>query len=381
MSLSALPVFARWGVLIALSVLFAALLTWARLPAALLLGSMIAGILVENGEAGILVPQLPFGFAQAVVGCMIARVLTSTILHSFLHQWPLFLGISFSVIVASCLLGWIISKFRILPETTAIWGLLPGAVSAMMVMADAYGADARLVAFMQYVRVVMVAIVASIIARLWVHAPAVASAAPAVWFAPIHALPFFETLVLVLAAVILGPISRIPAGILLIPMFLGAVLQSNGLVEIELPSWLLAVSYLLLGWTIGLRFTREILVYAIRALPKMIVSILILIAFCGVEVFDIDPLTAYLATSPGGDGRHYCGVHQCRCRVCYGAADRSFYARPYRWSGFVPIRCGSNSQECSKYFRHMKLLETGSSEDPGFNSMWRHSPAEVTVSA
>jgi uncharacterized protein len=306
MSLSTLSVFARWGVLIALSVLFAALLTWARLPAALLLGSMLAGILVENGGAGILVPQLPFSFAQAVVGCMIARVLTSTILHSFLHQWPLFLGISLLVIVASCVLGWIISKFRILPETTAIWGLLPGAASAMMVMADAYGADARLVVFMQYVRVVMVAIVASIIARFWVHAPAVAVAAPAVWFVPIHALPLMETLVLVVAAVVLGPISRIPAGTLLIPMLVGAVLQINGLVEIELPSWLLAASYLVLGWTIGLRFTREILLYAIRALPKMMVSILMLIAFCGglafalVEVFDIDPLTAYLATSPGG---------------------------------------------------------------------------------
>src|SRR6202046_5431081 len=191
-SLSTLPVFARWGVLIALSVLFAALLTWARLPAALLLGSMLAGILVENGGAGILVPQLPFSFAQAVVGCMIARVLTSTILHSFLQRWPLFLGISLLVIVASCLLGWIISKFRMLPQTTAIWGLLPGAASATMVMADAYGADARLVAFMQYVRVVMVAIVASIIARLWVHAPAVAVAAPAAWFVRIPALPLMD---------------------------------------------------------------------------------------------------------------------------------------------------------------------------------------------
>jgi uncharacterized protein len=306
MSLSTLPVVARWGVLIALSVLFAALLTWARLPAALLLGAMLAGILVENGGAGILVPQLPFGFAQAVVGCMIARILTSTVLHSFLHQWPLFLGISLLVIVASCVLGWIISKFRILPETTAIWGLLPGAASAMMVMADAYGADARLVVFMQYVRVVMVAIVASIIARLWVHPPAVAAAAPEVWFAPIHALPLIETLVLVVAAVVLGPVSRIPAGTLLIPMLVGAVLQINSLVEIELPSWLLAVSYLVLGWATGLRFTREILLYAIRALPKLTVSILMLIAFCGglafalVEVFDIDPLTAYLATSPGG---------------------------------------------------------------------------------
>src|ERR1700735_1534453 len=301
MSLSTLPVFARWGVLIALSVLFAALLTWARLPAALLLGSMLAGILVENGGAGILVPQLGFGFALAIIGCMISRVLTPTLIHSFLHQWPLFVGISFLVIVASCLLGWLISRFRILPETTAIWGLLPGAAPTMMVMADAYGADARLVAFMQYVRVLMVALVASILARFWVHAPAVAAAAPAVWFAPIHALPFLETLVLVLGGVILGPVSRIPAGILLIPMLLGAVLASNGLVEIELPSWLLAVSYLLLGWTIGLRFTREILVYAIRALPKMIVSILMLIAFCGgfgfalVGVFCIDPFAALLS--------------------------------------------------------------------------------------
>jgi membrane AbrB-like protein len=167
-------------------------------------------------------------------------------------------------------------------------------------------ADARLVVFMQHVRVVMVAIVASIIARLWVHPPAVAAAAPEVWFAPIHALPLIETLVLVVAAVVLGPVSRVPAGTFLIPMFVGAVLQINSLVEIELPSWLLAASYLVLGWTIGLRFTREILLYAIRALPKLTVSILMLIAFCGglafalVEVFDIDPLTAYLATSPGG---------------------------------------------------------------------------------
>jgi membrane AbrB-like protein len=292
--------------LITFSVLFAEMLTWARLPAAILLSAMLAGILVENCGAKILVPRLPFLFAQAVVGCMIARALTSTILYSFLNQWPLFLGLSLSVILTSCLLGWIISRFRILPDTTAIWGLLPGGASAMMVMAGEYGADARLVAFMQYVRVVMVAIVASIVARMWVNAPVVSAEAPGSWFAPIEILPFFETLFLLLATVVLGPVSRIPAGTLLIPMFVGAVLQINGLVEIELPSWLLAISYVVLGWTIGLRFTREVLAYAIRALPKMIASISILIGFCGglafalVELLHVDPLTAYLATSPGG---------------------------------------------------------------------------------
>jgi len=75
---------------------------------------------------------------------------------------------------------------------------------------------------------------------------------------------------------------------------------------IELPPWLLAASYALVGWSIGLRFTRPILVHALRALPRLVASILVLIALCGglavilVLTAGVDPLTAYLATSPGG---------------------------------------------------------------------------------
>ncbi len=271
-----------------------------------MLGPMIAGILMENGGAELRVPKLPFNAAQAILGCMIVRILTPDIIHSFENQWLLFLSIGLLVIVASCLLGWVISTLRILPETTAIWGLLPGAASAMMIMADAYGADARLVGFMQYLRVVMVALLASMIARFWVHAPATAAIAPVAWFAPVHWVPLAETLALALAGVVLGPLSRIPAGTILVPMLMGIVLQAGGFVEIVLPSWLLAPSFLLIGWTIGLRFTRGILLYALYLLPKIVLSILAMILFCGglavglVELLGIDPLTAYLATSPGG---------------------------------------------------------------------------------
>lgn len=159
---------------------------------------------------------------------------------------------------------------------------------------------------MQYLRIVMVAFVASMIARFWVHASGEAAIAPAAWFGPIDGLPFAETLALVLAGIALGPISRIPAGIIMVPMFLGIVLRANGLVEIMLPRWLLAASFLLIGWTIGFRFTRAILVYALHLLPKIVLSILAMMLFCGglafglVKLFGIDPLTAYLATSPGG---------------------------------------------------------------------------------
>jgi uncharacterized protein len=75
---------------------------------------------------------------------------------------------------------------------------------------------------------------------------------------------------------------------------------------IELPTWLLAASYAFVGWNIGLRFTRPLLMHAARALPLIVACTLILIAICGavaalmVVGAGIDPLTAYLATSPGG---------------------------------------------------------------------------------
>ncbi len=75
---------------------------------------------------------------------------------------------------------------------------------------------------------------------------------------------------------------------------------------LELPPWLLALSYALIGWSIGLRFTREIVRYAARALPRVLLSVLTLVTICCgfafllVKFAGIDPLTAYLATSPGG---------------------------------------------------------------------------------
>lgn len=299
-----LPKWAQWCLLVVISVLLMTLLKLIRLPAALLLGPMIAAVLLETGGGRVKVPQVPYSFAQAIIGCMIARVLTADIFASFLHRWPLFLGVVLVVIVASCTAGFVISKFGILPDSTAVWGLLPGAASAMMIMAEAFGADMRLVAFMQYLRVVCVAVAAALVARFWVHVTS--APPPTVWFPSIHWSAAVATGILVLIGVIAGRRLRIPAGTLLLPMALGAILHNVGLIEFALPPWLLALCYLLLGWTIGLRFTRRILSHAIRALPQILLSIVALMAFCGlvavvlVRVVGIDPLTAYLSTSPGG---------------------------------------------------------------------------------
>jgi uncharacterized protein len=177
-------------------------------------------------------------------------------------------------------------------------------------MAEAHGADLRLVAFMQYLRVVCVSITAAVVAHWWMntsanaipHPPAVHS----ILLAPAHWGGFAATLVVALGGAALGARLRLPAGGLLLPMLAGIVLQEAADVRIELPPLLLAVAYAFVGWTIGSRFNRQVLAMTVRSLPKVLASIFALIALCGVLAAalvrwaHVDPLTAYLATSPGG---------------------------------------------------------------------------------
>src|SRR5262249_33270634 len=132
------------------------------------------------------VPRLAVYAAQTIVGCLIARSITGDIVHAFLKDWPLLLGAVLIIILTSGLLGWIISRWGVLPGSTAVWGSAPGGASVMMIMVGALGADARLVAFMQYLRVVLVAAVASLVARFWVGDGGAAAATSS--FAALNAL-------------------------------------------------------------------------------------------------------------------------------------------------------------------------------------------------
>lgn len=295
---------AQWAVLLLLSILVVIGLEVVHLPAALLLGPMAAAILVASADATVRVPRWPFLAAQGLIGCMIARSIPVEILAEIARDWPLFLaGVAWTVVAAAAL-GWLLARWRVFPGTTAVWGFSPGAASSMTLISEAYGADVRLVAFMQYLRVVCVVVVASLVARIWVGP--VADAPPVDWFPAISWGPLAATAAVAAAGIAIALRLRVPAGPLLLPLAIGVVLQDVGLLTIELPPWLLAGSYALVGWSIGLRFTRVILVHAARALPRVLASIFALIAICGafaavlVVFAGVDPLTAYLATSPGG---------------------------------------------------------------------------------
>jgi uncharacterized protein len=298
--------WAQWVVLVATSAPLAALLEVVGLPAAWLLGPMIAGILVSSNGGTIRAPRLPVFAAQAIVGCLVARAITGEIVLRFLKDWPLFLSVIVSIVAASAALGCLLTRWKVLPGTTAVWGTAPGGASVMMLMAGAFGADARLVALMQYLRVVLVAAVASAVARQWLAAPVAAAVPSTPSFPAMHWWDFLFTLMIAGIGGAVGFGLKIPAGGLLVPMLMSAALEGLSLVTITLPQWLLAFSYAFLGWSVGLGFTRDILIHASRVLPQILLSICAVIGICAAFAFllvkaaGIDPMTAYLATCPGG---------------------------------------------------------------------------------
>lgn len=294
----------RWIQLAIVCAAIIGLLEFLRIPAAFLIGPMIGGILFALRGAGLSVPLRSAQIAQTLVGCLIAQSAPISILGDIARNWPLIAVTVVVVIGTSMLLGWIILRLGALPAATALWGSVPGSAPATIVLAGESGADERLVALMQYLRVAGVALTASLIAHA--SAGSSPSAATAAWFPSIDWFALGETLAAGLVGTLAAIRLRVPSATILGPMIICMALAAFGVIEIVLPPWLLAFAYVTIGLSIGLRFTPGLVRIALRAFPVILASTFVLIGTCAlyslvlVSVAGLDPMTAYLATSPGG---------------------------------------------------------------------------------
>ena len=290
----------RWLGLLCLSVLAVAVFLAVHLSAGMMLGPMIAAIIVAVSGHGVRVPKSLFSLSQAIIACMVASGLSAPVLRDIVQHSGIMLFSVLSVVVVSFGTGAVLAYFRVVPGTSALWGSSPGGASMMTLMCEAFGADARLVAFMLYFRVILVAIATSVVARIVTaghHVP---------YLPPSGVGDIYPTIALILGCSLLGPRLRIPAAPLLLTILLGTIAKLTGIFTVATPEWLRVPAYFLLGWTIGLRFTGPVLRHALSALPAVALSSTILILTCAALAFPVarlahvDLLSAYLATSPGG---------------------------------------------------------------------------------
>lgn len=114
----------QWGMLCVLSLLLSIGFLALHLPAALLLGPMIAGIIFSMRGVTLQLPRSAFLAAQAILGCMIAQNLTGSILTTLAVNWPIVLAILLVTLLSSAIVGWLLVRYSSLPGNTGAWVLL-----------------------------------------------------------------------------------------------------------------------------------------------------------------------------------------------------------------------------------------------------------------
>ncbi|MDR1520100.1 MAG: AbrB family transcriptional regulator [Planctomycetota bacterium] len=301
---SRLPARLRWALLAGLTLIFSFILVSLRLPAGILMGAMGAAIVMALAEGQIQTPGIAFSLAQGMVGCLVAGSISPATLDTIGRNWPFFISMVLSVSAISTFLGWLLARTRILPGSTAIWGTSPGAALLMTLMSENFGADSRLVAFMQYLRVLTVTLFATTLPLVWDIA--IAASPPERAAEIFDPGSIFLALGLAVAGTFLRGLCHFPSGPMLLPILVLPFLAAAGLGPLRLPWQLYAASYCVVGWNVGMRFTRSIVSYALHAFSRILATILAMIAACGILAWifvaaaGIDPLTALLASCPGG---------------------------------------------------------------------------------
>lgn len=281
-ALHTLPPLLQWIGLILTAGAVGQLLKYWQIPAALFLGPMLVAIGFGVSGASIRMPKLAFRLGQGTVGVLVAHSMTMTVLITAMQSWHVMLFATALTVLLSAVVGLVLVRYAGIAGSTAAWGTAPGAASAMVVMSEDYGADSRVVATMQYVRVVCVVMVGALVSRLiGVEGGGTDAHSSDVAMEAMNLLNFTLSLAVIVFGIFVA--KRIPAGSLMGPLLIGGALQLSGLLQITLPTWMLALAYGAIGSYVGLRFDRQTIGYVWRRLPAMIFGSLLLIVLCALS--------------------------------------------------------------------------------------------------
>jgi uncharacterized protein len=279
------------------------------LPSSFLFGALLVGLAVailwpEHLE----IPPRGFAAAQAVTGVTLGAYLQSSALSAVGRSWLPVLLASAATLLLSIGSGVVLARVTSTDTRTAALGMVAGGASGIVGMADDLGGDDRLVAFMQYARVLIVVLITPLLVPLAFSGHHAGSAAGAL-SGPVLGRPtdWLFSIGLAIAGVVGGRLVRVPGAALLGPMILAGVvtLASVG-AGFTVPPVLAQTAFAVIGMRIGLRFTMETVRLVGRLLLPVTLSILALLVGCFGLAVALDLTTpaslldAYLATTPGG---------------------------------------------------------------------------------
>jgi membrane AbrB-like protein len=297
----------RWVALAIATALATVVVGALGLPSPALFAALLVGLVYALRSDVTLVPAPTVAAgAQAMVGVAMGASFDAESLTELGGRWLGVAVVVLGTLAVSLLAGLVLAAVTGVDRPTALLGLVAGGASGIVSMADELRADARLVAFMQYARVLVVVLVAPIVVALFLGGSHGGRAGAEAGDAGLAADLAYAGGACA-GGLALARLLPIPAGTVLLPMIVAAVLSGTGLTgDAAVPALVQDVAFALVGLQVGLRFTPATVRLARRILPAVVASIAALIAACAglavvlVAMTGVTYADAYLATTPGG---------------------------------------------------------------------------------
>lgn len=247
--------------------------------------------------------------SQGVVGVVQGAYLTLPAITSIGTHAPVVLLACLMTLAVSIVTGRLMARTTGLDLPTAAFGMIAGGAQGIISMSEELGADSRMVAVMQYVRLLLIVVTTPLIATLVLdfrgghtHGIAVVAAHAAGWPTAIT----FVT-VSITAGLLLARLIRLPSGALLGPMIVaGALTLADAPFTATVPPAVQDVAYAVIGLEVGVRFTPQSIRRAGRLLLVCLAyTVWLLVACAGLGqalawFTGASALDGYLATTPGG---------------------------------------------------------------------------------
>lgn len=308
-----LPALGLWAAVAVVTLVGGAAVEVVGLPAPHLVTGLVVGLALALTDlahrVGLVLPRLVYLTAQAIAGVLLGTYFSLSALTSVGGALVPLLAVTVATVFLSVAAGLLVARFTSLDKPTAALGLIAGGSSGIVAAAEDLEADARVVAVLQYVRLILVVATAPLLVR-FVLAPhrgeyAAVGAREIEAVASVHGYAW--TIALALVGAVIGTRLRIPAGALIVPLVLTAAGGAAGFYnDLQPPETVREPAFVVIGLAVGLGFDVAVLRRVARAAPAAIAAIIAILLACGglaallAATTRVSLLDAYLATTPGG---------------------------------------------------------------------------------
>ncbi|OSQ40503.1 AbrB family transcriptional regulator [Thalassospira mesophila] len=273
------------------------------MPLAWMMGPMLATFIFALLRVPMAIPMKFRAMILGVIGVFLGASFTPDTINQA-ARWPIsMIAVLLYVPIITAVITWFYAKVARLDPATALFSATPGGLTPMVVLGAASGGNEQEIALTQGLRVLLLVMSAPMIVLMITGVVANGHGEAAVVMSLEDGL---LTAFCAIVTVLIFRRLRIPAAEMTGAMLASATLHVSGVVDGNLPQWLMDSSLWILGSAIGSRFAGVKLAFLARLAGYAVAATVVILGFTGVvswfvaQWLDLNFMAVLLAFAPGG---------------------------------------------------------------------------------